>query len=261
MAYINKRRKYAAKKRAAPRRKAVSKPSKTLVKQVQSIIAKNVEDKSVYLSGAATAYNSVISVAADINFLLPDVSQGTGEGNRIGDQIKAKKFVLNGLINMNLTFGGSTNATRLGVRVFMVQPKLFMDRSAISANFASWLPYLLRKGNTGVPFGGTVSDLYAPVNTEMITCYYDKIHYLSIPYMLTQAGQQETAYSYRHFRKEFKLKNKKLLYDSGYSSNNQPSNYSPVMLIGYAHLDGSNADQINSQISLSWSTLLDYEDA
>lgn len=242
-------------------RKRAVKPSKALVKTIQSVISKNVEDKSVYLAGAATAYNSLISVAGDINFVLPDISQGTGEGNRIGDQVRAKRLVLDGLINMNLTYGGSTNATRLGVRVFIVQPKLYTDRTSISANFASWLPFLLRKGNTGVPFGGLVADLFAPVNTEVITTYYDKVHYMSIPYMLTQAGQQETAYSFRHFRKEFKLKNKKLLYDSGYGSNVQPSNYTPVMLIGYAHLDGSGADQINSQISLSWTTLLDYEDA
>lgn len=256
-----KRRKYALKKRTAPRRKRVAKPSKTFVKQVQSIISKNNEDKSVFLAGATTAYNSLISVAGDINLIVPDVNQGTGEGQRIGDQVRVKKFTLDALIQMNLTYGGSTAATRIGVRVFIVQPKLYMDRTTIVNNFASWLPLLLRKGNTGVPFGGLVADLYAPVNTEMITCYYDKVHYMSIPYMITQAGQSETAFSYKHIRKEFKLRNKKLLYDSGYSSNNQPTNYSPVLLLGYAHVDGSQFDVGSSQVQMNWTTLLDYEDA
>lgn len=256
-----KYRKYAAKKRAGARRKSDTKPSKTFVKQVQSIISKNNEDKSVFLAGPVTQYNSGISVASDINFLLPDVSQGTGENNRIGDQIRAKKLIIDGLINMNMAYGASSSSTRLAVRVFIVQPKLFTDRATISANFSSWLPYLLRKGGSGVPFAGEVADLFAPVNTELITCYYDKIHFMTVPYMLTQAGQQETAYSYRHFRKELKIKNKKLMYDSGYSSNNQPSNYSPVILIGYAHVDGTAADVVNTQISLSWTSLLDYEDA
>jgi len=261
MPFINKRRKYASKKRAPPRRKRVTKPSKKFVKQVQSIISKNVEDKSSYLEAGAVSYNSVITTSSDIRFIVPDVSQGVQEGNRVGDQIRAKKLVLNGLINMNLTFGGSTNATRLGVRVFIVQPKLYMDRASITANANSWLPFLLRKGNSATAFNGTVGDLYAPVNSEIITTYYDKIHYMSIPYMLTQAGQQETAFSYRHFRKEFKLKGKKLLYDSNYAAGQQPSNYSPVIIIGYAHLDGSTADTVNTQISLSYSTLMDFEDA
>jgi len=255
-----KYRKYAAKKRAGAR-KRVTKPSKTLVKQVQSIISKNVETKSVYYSAPMTAYNSVISVAGDIGFILPDISQGTAEGNRIGDQVRGQKLVLDGFINMNLTFGGNTNATRLGVRVFVVQPKLFSSADVITNNFASWLPFLLRKGNSGVPFGGTIADLYAPVNSEIVTTYYDKVHYMNIPYMLTQAGQMETAYSYKHFRHVFKLNNKKLLYDSGYGSNSKATNFSPVILIGYCHLDGSNPDNANTQISMSYTSLLDFEDA
>jgi len=248
------------KKRAVKRNKVV-KPSKTLVKQVQSIIAKNVEDKAAYIEAGAVLYNSVITTSGDIRFILPDVSQGVQEGNRIGDQLSAKRLTLNGLINMNLTFGGSTNATRLGVRVFIVQPKLYMDRASITANANSWLPYLLRKGNSASAFNGTVGDLYAPVNSETVTTYYDKVHYLSIPYMLTQAGQQETAFSYRHFNKVFNLKGKKFLYDSNYSAGQYPTNFSPVILIGYAHLDGSTADTVNTQISLSFTSLLDYEDA
>lgn len=261
MAPLMKRRKYVAKKRAVPRRRAVSKPSKTLVKQVQSIISKNVEDKAAYIEGAAVLYNSVITTSGDIRFLLPDVSQGVQEGNRVGDQTRAKKLTINGLLNMGLSFGGSTNATRLGVRVFIVQPKLYQDRASITANANNWLPFLLRKGNSASPFNGTVSDLYAPVNTEIVTKYYDKIHYMSIPYMLTQAGQQETAFSYKHFSKVFNLKGKKFLYDSNYSAGQYPTNFSPVIIVGYAHLDGSSADTVNTQISMSFTSLLDFEDS
>jgi len=262
MPFQQKRRKYASKRRpGTTRRRRVTKPSKKLVKQVQSIIHKNVETKQAFLQQVTTTYNSGIDTSADIKFIVPSIDQGVNESQRIGDHLRAQKLKLSGILTMNLTYGASTSATRLGVRVFIVQPKLFTNQPSILANAADWLPYLLRKGNVSVPFSGLIQDLHAPVNTDMITCYYDKIFYMTIPYMLTNVGQSETRFSTKFFTKEFKLRNKKLSYNTGYASNQQPTNWSPVILLGYVHLDGSAADTVNQQVAMSWDSLITYEDA
>jgi len=251
----------AVKAKARPK----SAPSKAMEKAIEKVATKifnkRVEDKAVYLSPAVVEYNSVITVSDDIKFINPDCSQGTQEGNRVGDQTSPKKLTLDYVICMKNNYGGTTSATRIGVRVFVVTPKLYTDRASITANANSWLPYLLRKGNSATPFNGLIADLYAPVNTEIVTCHYEAIHYLSIPYMITQAGQSETAFSYRHFRKVFNLKGRKFLYDSNYQAGQQPTNYSPCILLGYCHLDGSTADTVNTQVQMTYTSLLDYEDA
>lgn len=253
-----KKRPYSTRKKIS---KKNAKPSKALKKAVESIMAKKTEDKTGYKEEAVVAYNSPISVSSDIKFLMPDVGQGAQEGNRIGDQLFGKRLIINGILGLDLSYATARPACRIGVRVFMVQPKLYTDRASITANANSWLPYLLRKGNVATAFNGSVPDLYAPVNSEVVTTYYDKVHYLSMPYMATAAGQQETAFSYRHFKYALKMTNKKLLYDSNYQAGQQPTNYSPVILLGYAHLDGSSADTQNTQVTMQFNSWFDYEDA
>jgi len=253
------------KKRPYSTRKKISrknaKPSKALKKAVESIMSKKIEDKTGYKEEAVTYYNGQINQSNEIKFLMPDVGQGSQEGNRIGDQIAARRLVINGLINLELSYSTARPACRIGVRIFMVQPKLYNDRASITANANSWLPYLLRKGNVAAPFNGSVPDLFAPVNSEVVTTFYDKVIYLSMPYMASAVGQQETAFSFKHFKHALKVNSKKLLYDSNYQAGQQPTNYSPCILMGYAHVDGSTADSQNSQVGLQFNSWFDYEDA
>jgi len=258
MAFAPRKRSKTYKKKSL---KKTIKPSKSLTIAVKKIMRKDVEDKTGYKEENMIAYNSKINESADIKFLLPDVGQGPQEGNRIGDQLTARKLKINGLMNLTLSYSNAVSGCRIGVRVMMVQPKLYTDRASITANANSWLPYLLRKGNTATGFNGTVPDLYAPINSEVVTKYYDKVFYLSMPFMTTAAGQQETAFSYRHFTHTLKVNNKKLLYDSNYQAGQQPTNYSPVILLGYSHVDGSTADSGHTQVSMQFNSYFDYEDA
>jgi len=265
MAFAPRKRSKTYKKKSLKTLKKTIKPSKSLTIAVKKIMRKDVEDKTGYKEENMIAYNSKINESGDIKFVMPDVGQGSQEGNRIGDQVTARKLKINGLLNLNMipstNYAGQISACRIGVRIMIVQPKLYTDRASITANANSWLPYLLRKGNTAVGFNGTVPDLYAPINSEVVTKYFDKVIYLSMPLMQTQVGQQETAFSYRHFTTTLKVNNKKLLYDSNYQAGQQPTNYSPVILLGYSHVDGSTADSGHTQVNMQFNSYFDYEDA
>lgn len=239
--------------------KRASKPSKSFVKKVQSIVRKNVESKQAYRQESNTAFNSAITSAVDAIQLVPNILAGTSDSARIGDQITAQSLTIKGHINSNLTFT-SASGCRLGVRMMIVTPKQYNNFSNVQANAAVWLQLLLKKGSTVTGFTGIVPDLYAKINTDAITCHYDKIMYITTPYLQTAVGDTTISESVKFFSKTFKYKNKILKYDNGIDSGLTPSNYSPVLLIGYVKLDGTAPDA-SSQLAISFDAYLNYEDA
>lgn len=259
MPFLNKRRKYASKKRAAPRRKRVFKNSKSFVKKVESIIHKQVETKQASRTLPLTAFNSAADTSSDIYPIFPLVTQDATEAGRNGDQIRAQKMVLKGHIIQ--TINGAASYSRIAVRMLICQPKLFTNLPSISANANNWLPYVLRQGNISSGLDGTIASLYSPVDTSIITCYYDKVTYISMPVMVTSAGQQEMRNSVKFFSKTFNLKNKLLQYNSNYQLNTSPTNYSPVCLLSYVFLDGTAPSTLFTNVSMSWTNTLYYEDA
>lgn len=247
------RRKYARK----PKSKVVATPA--LVKAVKSIIHKNVETKSAYCQTYNSTFNGAISVVADVVQILPNITNSTSDNGRIGDQIRAQSLQIKGYIASNLTFTTLTGC-RLGVRLMIVQPKQYSDFGVIQANAATWLTYLLKKGGTVGGFTGIVPDLFAQVNTDAITKYYDKVFYINSPYLQTNVGDTTVFNSVKFFSKTLKLRNKLLKYDSNVNAGVTPVNFNPVMLLGYVKLDGSAPD-LNIQIAMSNDCYLNYEDA
>lgn len=245
-------------------RKAVPKPSSTMVKQVEKIIHKNAENFTAYTALALTACNSAISVANDIFPVVPQLTQGIQDNNRRGDELRAQKLRIKGHIILAQGLSTTPSNCRLAVRLLMVQPKAYSTIDAISANYGTWMPALLRKGGTNVGYTGIVSDIYADLNRENVTVYYDKTFYMTLPYFAVSTsvgiGVQDLQKSTRFFSITKKLNNKLLKFDPAYNSGTTPVNFSPVILMGYAHLDGSTPDSIETQVSIAFDSYLEYED-
>jgi len=248
-------------------RKRSAKPSKAFVKKVQSIVHKDVETKQAFTSIASTGYGGTIDGSAgSVTFCLPNVGQGVTEADRIGDQIRAQSLKVEGWLTQSLA-ATYTNACRVVCRVFIVQPKLYTDRNEIIANAPSWTSALLKRGPNETAFTGAIQDLTAPVNTDSITCYYDKLYTLSIPAFFggnptaPYSVALDTAYTTKYFSKTFNLKNKLLKYTSNYNGGISPTNWCPVILMGYCFVNGSAATPAVSTVSMSFTSLLKYEDA
>jgi len=263
MAFYPRKRRGRAPKRA-PRRygrkRAVKKLSKPMTKAIQKIIHKDVETKSAFTSTTAVAFNSGINSSGDIQIIIPDIQNSTYDNGRIGDQIRAQRLRVKGILTSNLTY--TTNSQcRLGVRVFIVQPKMYSNYDAINVNATTWMGALLKKGLSTTGFTGVINDLQADVNTDAITVMYDKVFYVNTPYMATSVGEQSTYNSVKFINKTFNLRNKLLKYDTAFNSAKTPTNFNPVLLVGYVHLDGSGPDTVSTQVSFTTDTYLDYEDA
>jgi len=261
MPYVKKARKTQKPKNPKRVYKKRIQPRKNMVKMVQSIINKNLEDKEAFRSVTDINLNSGISIASDLMQILPNINIGTGDASRVGQQLTVKRLTISGHMITNLTHNTYSDC-RIGVRMMIVTPKGYAGREPAVANAPTWLGQLLKRGSTSVGFTGLVQDYYSPINTDVITCYYDKKFYVRTPYVpATVTGDFSVSASTRFFRIPLKVTRKVLKYDSAVDSGLTPTHYNPFLILGYCHLDSSAPDTTQTQINLSFISQLDYQDA
>lgn len=242
-----------------------------LKRYVQKAIQKTQEKKSVSLDTGLISFNSVINSSGDCINLIPPVPQGLGDGDRIGDQIKGASIELNGHIqaNLGLTRFIGSGECRLAVRVFVLE-------AAIASNVAvlAWLNgngvtdvfnNLLKKGDQVGPFAGDVQSLYLPVNQEVYKVFYDKVHFITVPWQrngatigVTQVNDSvDVAKSFKMLKIKIPCK-KVLQYQNGTS--NVPANFAPFIMMGYSFVDGTSPDLLDTKIAAQFVSTLNYTD-
>lgn len=257
-------------KSTKPVRKAIARVRKNnFKKKVLKVIRSQAETKQAFHSVISQPIRNQCATSSDMNTLIPGISQGTGDNNRIGDQITLTKMSIKGYLRLpyDQTLNSAYNR-RIALRVMIVKPKRYNSLADIQTSAANWLPSLLKKGGTTVGFTGAINDLWAPINSDAITKYYDKVMYLRQDALVTAGGAAATqvtpvAYtsegSVRFFNITKKM-NKVLKYDSNIDVGLQPTNFNFVMLVGLVYLNG-DAPTGTTQAYLSFDSILDYEDA
>lgn len=259
-------------KKRVRRGKRSAKPSAAFAKRVQAVVSKNVETKTQSHNFAITNFNSPVNNVADVCRVIPLITQGVDQGDRIGDQIRGQKLVFRGhfMINAIPNATGTTIPTgiptnsRFMVRAFICSVKRFGNYEDAAAT-TSWMSQFLKNGNTNQGLDGTVQSMYLPVNTESITVHKEWRQVVTIPAIIAQTA---TATGFSNVTVPLgntvrllsaSIKCKKLLkYDTvGFS----PQNFAPFFVLSYCHLDDSSPDIITAKISAAYSTTLFYEDA
>lgn len=240
-------------------KRAPAKAKGVFKKKVLQVIHEQLEDKHAFASQTTTNYNGTIDSTAEFYDLCPSIPQGTDMGNRIGDQIRGKNLVVKGHICMSLT-GDSDANTRIAVRLMALSSKIGPSYYSNENNTA--LDRLLLANSTAQKFNGDVLSLYLPVNREMWTVHYDKIHYLSMSQLYhTGATDVEVTRETRYTTKFFTIRipcKKLIRYGDGHA---WPTNFRPRFCLGYAHVDGSTADTVETQVAATWISDFTYEDA
>lgn len=264
MAYRKYNRKASGMKPRA--RRAPRRARNTFNKRVLAVIKKQTEDKMAYSSNSGvTMFNSGINSNADCQRIVPNISNGNTDYQRIGDQIRAQSFRLKGYLEMAVDpsiSGSSASNRRLGVRMMVVTPKSFQNVNFAEANSSYWLPSLLKKGGTSVGFSGAVSDLFAEINTDIVTVHYNKVSYMTQPVIYgTLQGMLDISKTVKFFNINIKCKNKLLKYDANIDSALTPVNFAPILLIGYCLLDGTSPDTLSTRVGCMYETIFKYEDA
>lgn len=261
-----RRRKYL--RRTKKGTKKSCKLSKCMKKEVQKLISKNIEDKIAYSSTGDSIIwcNSGINSSGDINQCVPSILVGSTESHRVGCRIRAKTLVIKGMMQLALdTTVNDLSNKRVGVRLIVYGSKKQKNIDDLKANAGA---ALIQKGATSQTFNGYVSDLWAPINREEYTPYYDKVHYLSQSYVRQNIGSSTPTTEYaidnskgiRFFTIRIPVKGKMLMFDTGTSTGNA-TNWSCGLALGYAHLDASSPDVATTKVGIVFDTTFTYEDA
>lgn len=250
-------------------KKAISRVKKArFAKAVKKVLSANTETKEAYFASSPdtlTTFNSGINSSGDQLQIIPTVNKGTSEHNRIGDQIMAQSLNVRGHIRYSPSNAVNDNGrANICCRLMIVSLKLRPSYPDVTGGSA-YLSQLLKKGGATSGFTGILSDLYAPINTDLFTVHKDKKFYLTQPMMIQpptsglSSGFQDLSDIVRFFNFNIKMK-KKLLYDDSVNGGITPTNVGPFMCLGYSYLNGASPDTVSQNVSMQWISTLKFED-
>lgn len=254
------RRKYRRKRLV--RRIRRKKPSKKLVKTIQRVINKNAESKIANFNTGNTllAFNSGINLVTDMRQVLPNIAKGTSVNERAGDQLMCQSLVIKGYIKANIqSTAGVPSSSTILVRLMVVSLKTRSNYSDASAS-SSPLNSLIRKGGTTTTFAGNISDINAELNTEIWTKHYDRKFYLTQDFLVTAAGNNNVKNTVKFFNIRLKCRRKLLKYDDSISSGLLPTNYGPMLMVGYSYMDGAAPDTGTNAVGIYYDVDMTYQD-
>ncbi len=167
---------YKRSKRTYKRRRSTKKYSKRrtayvpkkVKRYVRRAIANQAENKRASHTTEEKAYTNLMDQAG-VNTLLPSISQGTGQGNRIGNRLKLKRAMLRFSIT---SFAGSANAHYADVYIYRL-------KSAVTAPNLAQLQTFLQNGNSTTWYDGDAIDGLRDVNSDTFTLFKHKRFVLS----------------------------------------------------------------------------------
>lgn len=188
------RRKIGIKKKAVK----LSKPVTNAIKNVVHRMAENKTWSNVVqnlsLPPSITGSLSTTSVNPWNYNLLPQLSQGVGSSNRIGNQVRVIKNVIRGFVNLR-PYDATLNPMTcpIEVKLFVFSCKTFTNFVG-DMGYSNWLQFFtVNNADTG--FYGSMLDMLAPVNNDMFTLHATKRFQLSSSPFLVGNGTSNQGYS------------------------------------------------------------------
>lgn len=233
------KRKYKTKKtQRAYKRKNRGFKRMTLKKLVKSVISRTIETKSNQTTSSQQNIFQAIDNLAVFN-LIPVISQGTGESDRIGSRIQPTRFTVKLSIfcnNMNGLYVGAS-ASYFDIYIFKFKGSQNYSGPPTNTDMVKFL----QNDNSTDAYNGQVLDGLRPINDDLFTLCYKKRITLSNIYFTT-VGQMSGYYQstnphrtlYIDITKHIK---KHLIYDD---INTAPTNDNMYIAIGSTQTDGTS---------------------
>lgn len=155
--------------RLAKRIRAKSRPKRvartTLRKIVKKEIAKRVEVKTInYGTVGGTLITNNGNATVTNGFTL-DLTQGVQEGQRVGNEVRMKSFVVKGHVTLN--YAGSMTPC-------VVRLVLCKVRQQITPPSPTQLALILNNGGAAAPMDYQLQSLYWDINTDLFEVVADK---------------------------------------------------------------------------------------
>lgn len=257
MPYVKRRmptKRATVKSRKIYKKRVYKRSSTTLKALVKKEISRNIENKSVSTDPVAYTFNAVnttCSPAVSLTFPALSISQGTGDGTRIGNKINIKRAV----INMNFTCS-TQNASDTGpFYVMFYIGRLKQDPAATPA--AADLLKLLNDGSGSTGLTNSTLTMLRNINRDYFTISATRKFKLGMASSLSAV----TTYPNNDFplNRQFKISLKSLLGPLTFDDNNTTRN---KFLYLWAHVIQVNSTATTSApVVLEYYVDINYEDA
>lgn len=257
-------------KRPRVARKTYRRRRTALTRRIKEVVQSLNEDKMAYTTtgNSLIKFNSGIDAVGDLIQILPNISQGVGENQRIGNEIRAKNLNVKGYVKLDIgDIADNTAMPNVVVRMMILSMKVtqsYQDAQTLSSKIGT----LLNKGGTTTAFAGNLQDIYAPINRNVFTVHHDKKFYLRQDFLNVIGAAppsthvaQDISKTVKFFNLNVKCKGRVLRYDEDVGSDVLPSNFGPFLVLGYSYLDGSSPDTLSTKVGLCFDSVFTYEDA
>lgn len=239
-------RRYRKKATAVKRKLKTSRAFRLKVKRIIHNMAENKTWSNVVqnlsLPPAITGSLSSTSVNPWNYNLLPQLSQGTGSSNRIGNRVRIVSNKIRGFVNLR-PYSTTTNPMQcpLQVKLFVFSAKTFTNITG-DMGYSNWQQFFtINNADTG--FYGTMLDMIAPVNSDLYTLHTTRTFQLSASPFLVGGGGSNQGYSSPSGRWSMPFSidctkfAKELKYDDNTST--RPTNKSLIICAQICYQDGT----------------------
>jgi len=253
------RRVYKSKARVA--RRAGKGKRMSFAKRVKAVMASDIETKRTVYSSTTTAFNQAIANIADGLRLMPAISNGTGNNQRIGNVIKLQGIKVRGVLTF--TLGQTTAAnTRIGVRVFVLRAKRFKNWQDTQNDLGTGYTRLLEGTLTGMD--GSLAAFNTPTNPDYYSVVMDKRFYMSQSTQqagIATPGQPQVSETTKFLNFTVPYSKRKIHYDENYSLTD-PVDFPYVICVSYTKLGGEAPDApAAAYLTFQYTATADFEDA
>lgn len=258
--------------------KGSTKVSKKLIRSIaKKVVSSQIQDKEVRQDGGLGLHSFPGSVAAappnvwtnanifDTSVVYTGVAQGTGEGNRIGNIIRPKKFTFGMILTPQ---AGIT--TPIMVRMYVCTFK-FDPNNAVAADIwgsvQNWSTTgglnrsFFDNGNTSTGMAGDLSDLMKPINTDVWRVYKVKTFKVgcsSGPAFGTATGNNDFKVMHRKTINLLPYIPKRITYND---ANTNSLNKKVFLIFQCIKADGTTNDNVSIYANLYYNYHFKYESA
>lgn len=219
-----------------------------------------------------TMFNGSIAGVGEVYPIIPQVPKNSTDSitayGRLGDKITPKSLKMWGSICI-----ATAAHKRIRVRMFVLTAKSI--KCAVNKADVD-IVHLLNDGQTdgGVQFDGTVQRRDFPVNTNKFTVLSDRSYDLFQSYGTSVTGaelEEGTTGAAPRYRSDSPNERSAVHFSLdiptpatlqyAVASGNDPTNYFPFVVVGYTELDTNPASTSGTEIAVSCSSMLRFDDS
>lgn len=211
---------------------------KKIKSYVNRVLARNVENKLaqpyVFNNTPILPYGVASPTASTIiavtSTMLNNITQGTGQGNRIGNEITVKSAHFKGFVNK--LFGSGEGNTQANNACYL---KMVLLRYKNSLDSPTILSGLMQNGSSSAPPNNLPSDMYRYFNKDAFIIFTTRMFKLGSTQTDTSSGQQNNDFSVSKYFKINLTKHlpKKIKYTDGFPDPTNTQIYAVFLLCNY----------------------------